>query len=501
MTGTLSDVTARKNAEIELVKSQENLKRIIENSSELICEVDSGGRYTFVSGRYKDVLGYDTDELLGSYAAEKLHPDDLTAAREKYNELTAKKGISVDVWRFKHKNGSYRYFECRGSTYTDSQESLKTVVISHDITELKTLEDTQLFLALGGTLYLESDFFKSLARFLSKILGVEHIFIDRLSEDKLSAETLVIYSDGGFIGNIRYELKGTPCADVVGKPSCIYKDSVLKHFPDDKMLADLKGEGYAGVTLWNSEGKPFGLIAAVSRREIDDVHRIETVLKIAGFRAAAEIERRDAEERIKKLLREKEILLKEVHHRIKNNMSSVKGLLLLQADSVNNASTVSALKDAVSRIDSMMVLYDRLYRSDNLKEISTKDYLPALLNEILSNFPARVKISTSIRVDEFMINVSILVPLGIIITELVTNIMKYAFIGRESGLIDFSVTVNGKRAVMTIEDNGLGLPESFDIKNSNGFGMQLVSMLSEQIGGDLSVESGNGTRVTLGFTV
>ncbi|PKL16078.1 MAG: hypothetical protein CVV49_18080 [Spirochaetae bacterium HGW-Spirochaetae-5] len=100
MIGTLSDVTLRKKTEFELRESQNNLTRIIENSSELICEIDDTGRYTFVSKRYEDILGYSPDELLGQLVSEKMHPDDLTAAAAKHETVKSEKGISVDEWRF-----------------------------------------------------------------------------------------------------------------------------------------------------------------------------------------------------------------------------------------------------------------------------------------------------------------------------------------------------------------------------------------------------------------
>lgn len=499
MIGTLSDITARKSAELELRRSQQKLERIIENSSELICEIDHEGRYTFVNSRYSDVLGFSPDELIGRFAVENIHPDDMAAAREKYRKIIAGEGRSVDVWRFMHRSGGYRYFECRASVYNDTKGRMNAVIVSHDITESKYLEDTQLFLALGGALILENDFFRSVARFLSKILDMECIFIGKLIRDRMSIKTLVSFVDGVFLDEREYDLGRTPGADVLGKPSCIYPRNVAKLFPDDKNLSGINAESYAGVTLWDSDGKPLGLISAVSRREIDNIHEAESILKMTAFRVVAEMERREADAKIRGLLAEKELLLKEVHHRIKNNMNSVKGLLLLQADSAEGGATVTALNDAVNRIDTMMILYDRLYRSENLTDISAGDYIPALINEIISNFSVKEKIEVNISVDEFMIGVKVLVPLGIIINELISNIMKHAFQGRERGSINVSVTYDGSRAVVRIADDGKGLPEPFDIKKSKGFGMQLVSILIEQIEGDLNIEQKNGTIFTIRF--
>ena len=165
-----------------------------------------------------------------------------------------------------------------------------------------------------------------------------------------------------------------------------------------------------------------------------------------------------SELKIRGMLSEKELILKEVHHRIKNNMNAVSGLLQLQSVTVDNPAAVNALNNAVTRIRSMMVLYDKLYRSDSFIEVSVKLYLPSLIDDIISNFPNRGIVKTDNHIDDFVLDVDRLVPLGIIINELVTNMMKYAFTGRESGCITISASMKEKRAVFLIEDNGNGGP-------------------------------------------
>ncbi len=502
MVGTLSDVTLRKNAELELRSSQDKLKRIIENSSELICEIDDKGIYTFVSKRYQDILGYNPYELLGTPVAGKMHPDDIAAAVSKHDILKSKTGISVDEWRFMHRDGNYRTFECRGSVYLDEDGAAKTVVVSHDITESKQIEDTQLFLIVSGSpLSGEGDFFQSLARYLAESLDMDYVCIDRLVGGGLSAKTVAVYYDGEFEDNVEYTLKDTPCGDVAGKTICTFSENVSGKFPNDQVLQDMGAESYAGVTLWSSTGEPIGLIAVIGRKKMKNTHLAESILKIVAIRAAGELERRDAEEKIKNLLKEKELILQEVHHRIKNNMNTISGLLALQESAMEVPAAVDALGDARSRVQSMMVLYDKLYRSDDFKEVSVKEYLPALISEITVNFPNSriVKIESSI--EDFILDVKILVPLGIIVNEIITNIMKYAFSGRDSGIITASAAFKDGHAIFALGDNGIGIPESITIENSTGFGMQLVGMLTEQIGGKIKIQRGDGTRFILEFDV
>lgn len=204
-------------------------------------------------------------------------------------------------------------------------------------------------------------------------------------------------------------------------------------------------------------------------------------------------------EKIKSLLAEKELILREVHHRIKNNMNTIKLLLLLQEDASHDDSAASALRDAASRIDTMMLLYKSLYESTFSGELPVKDHINLLAGLIISNFPNSRCITLEQDIDEFILSVKILQPLGIIINELLTNIMKYAFPDGAAGMIHLSLKLQGCKVTLVVRDNGIGIPESVDFKNSTGFGMDLVSMLTEQIKGNIRIERGNGTKIILEF--
>jgi len=180
-------------------------------------------------------------------------------------------------------------------------------------------------------------------------------------------------------------------------------------------------------------------------------------------------------------------------------MNTIRGLLFLQSDSAKDRLTAAALEDAGSRVQSMMILYDKLYQSVDFEKISVKDYIPALINEIIANFPNGNNIKVVQRIEDFVLNVKRLQPLGIVINELLTNIMKYAFIGRSGGRIDVSSTLNGSKAEFVIQDNGNGIPESIDFKNSTGFGLMLVEMLVFQLKGEIRIERGEGTKFIIDF--
>lgn len=206
-----------------------------------------------------------------------------------------------------------------------------------------------------------------------------------------------------------------------------------------------------------------------------------------------------AEEANRLKLEEKETLLKEVHHRIKNNIVSIESLLLLHVDSVTSAEALSALQDALGRVKSMRVLYDMLLMSEVYDRISVRKYTETLLESLSELFQNGIQVTITRKIAEFRLEPKDLFHLGIIINELLTNVMKYGFAGRNSGLIHVSLKKSGRHITLTVQDNGVGFPEGFEMKKTTGYGLMLVQMLSKQLGGSLSMENLNGAKTELTF--
>jgi len=246
-------------------------------------------------------------------------------------------------------------------------------------------------------------------------------------------------------------------------------------------------------------------VPAMSREKFDQIARVLFTLAGQLSRAAYQnvqqsrfiTEREKAEDKIRSLLAEKELLLKEVHHRIKNNMNTMMSLLSLQARSLGDPGSVAALNDARRRIQSMMLLYDKLYRSEGFRELSIREYLTALVRDIIENFPNREAVTVTTQVDDFVLDEKKLSAVGLIINELLTNAMKYAFTGRESGSIVITASLQERHAMIVVQDNGVGVPGDFDLHASRGFGLQLVDMLTQQIDGTMRIERGEGTAFIL----
>jgi PAS domain S-box-containing protein len=210
-------------------------------------------------------------------------------------------------------------------------------------------------------------------------------------------------------------------------------------------------------------------------------------------------DRKIADEKVRQLLAEKEIILKEVHHRIKNNMNSIYALLSMQAGMLEDSSASTALEDAGRRVQSMMVLYNKLYQAPDVTVLSVDTYLSDLIEGIVLNLPRGKNIAVEKKIEDFILDAKRLQPLGIIINELLTNVMKYAFNGRSGGTITVSAAARDNLVTIAVADDGNGMPDSLDIGHSTGFGLVLVGELTKQLQGTIRLERGNGSRFVLEF--
>lgn len=182
-----------------------------------------------------------------------------------------------------------------------SQDGREYRVTMVDITERKLIERTQMFLLHSGRSISGEDFFSALARYLAETLDMDFVCIDRLEGGGLDAKTEAVYFDGRFEDNLVYALKDTPCGDVVGKTICSFPKDVRRLYPRDVALQKMRAECYIGTTLWDSHGKPIGLIAVIGKQPRDNLSQAESVLKLVAIRAAGELERRQAEAEMKRL--------------------------------------------------------------------------------------------------------------------------------------------------------------------------------------------------------
>lgn len=213
----------------------------------------------------------------------------------------------------------------------------------------------------------------------------------------------------------------------------------------------------------------------------------------------AMMEKKQAEEALKKQLAEKEILLREVHHRVKNNIATLISLLNFQADTAESTEVRNGLLEAVARAESMQRLYEKLLISGEYQEVSMKDYLDDLVNSIVGIFLINPNISVETSITDFTLDAKRAGTLGIITNELLTNVLKYAFAGRKKGTISIKLDKAGPQIHLVIQDDGVGIDEQKLQAKTTGFGLTLVHMLAEELRGTFTLRNDHGTKSIVQF--
>ncbi|NES05696.1 MAG: PAS domain-containing protein, partial [Okeania sp. SIO2F4] len=213
-------------------------------------------------------------------------------------------------------------------------------------------------------------------------------------------------------------------------------------------------------------------------------------------------DRKQAEAQIQNSLQEKEVLLKEIHHRVKNNLHIISNLLDLQSDYIEDEKVLDLFADSQNRIQTMALIHEQLYQSKDLGKIDFSEYIHTLMDNLLSSYSNRESIiNPIINVEPISLNLETAIPCGLLINELVTNSLKYAFPNGENGEVSIELHQDEQEKIhLTIGDNGIGMPADFDWQNSSSLGLKLVRILSKQLKAEIEFDATQGTVVNLIFS-
>lgn len=467
------NITERKKMEDSLRNSEELFKCVVQNSSGLTMLTDETGKVTYISPQCEIILGYPSEKFVGQVMPDIIHPDDVAMCQNAFDRVFLHgQKVSELEYRIIDSDNNVRWISHNANAFKFNERFSGIHSSIRDITERKIMEEKlresennyrtltdcgQALIWTSGTDKLCNYFNRVWLEFTGRTFEQEYGngWAEGLHPDDFQ-HCLGVYT-GSFDRREKFSME--------------YR--LRRHDGEYRWLLD------EGSPRYNIKGEFIGYIG----------HCFDIT------------ERKIAEEKIKTLLLEKEIILKEAHHRIKNNMNTVSSIMCLQLETLKEPSAIAAVEDARSRVHSMMVLYDKLYRSDDFKDLSFKKYITPLIDEIIDNFPNKGIVKTEKVIDDFIIDAKKLPPLGIIVNEILTNIMKYAFKGRDNALIKVTAAISDNRVTVTVADNGIGIPESIDIATSTGFGLQLVDIMTQALRGKMKIERGNGTKFILEFNL
>ncbi len=215
-------------------------------------------------------------------------------------------------------------------------------------------------------------------------------------------------------------------------------------------------------------------------------------------------ERKEAENRLKYSLKEKEVLLKEIHHRVKNNLLVVSSLVDWQSEYVKDQSLIKIFEESQKRINTMALIHEKLYGSSDLARIDLAEYLETLVEQLFSSSlssPHDHNIDIEFDLEPIFLNIETATPCGLIVNELVANCLEHAFPNQRQGKISLHLSQNSEREItLSIEDDGIGFPPDLDFYETDSLGLQLVCLLTEQLEGKLQFSGNSGTRIELTFS-
>jgi len=211
--------------------------------------------------------------------------------------------------------------------------------------------------------------------------------------------------------------------------------------------------------------------------------------------------RKQAQDKLTASLKEKEILLKEVHHRVKNNLQVISSLLNLQSQHITDKDSLAMFQESQNRIRAMALIHEKLYTSEDLAHIDIASYIHSLTHQLITTYStAASRVSMNIAVTDIFLTITTAIPCGLVINELVTNALKHAFPHQQKGTITISMTPSTKDSlILTVSDTGIGFPKKIDFRNTTTLGMQLVTSLVEQLEGTITLDRSEGTRFRIEF--
>ncbi len=427
--------------------------------------------WAYISPQVSALLGYSREEWVNSKSIwkESIHPEDLPHVKRTEKQARRNKKAFSCEYRIKRKDGEYiwvkddSYF-LRNNSGIDQMYGLMT-----DITLLKRYQNA----------LQESE-----DRIRTIVNGVrDAIFVENADGEILEVNDRAC----ALYGWSRQEFIGKKVSEIVPAENKVLTEKDLQtEVGSDKLVETINRRK-------NGDLFPVELSAHIEKLGDRDVMLV----------VARDItERKKTEEKIQQSLKEKNVLLQELHHRVKNNLQVMSSLLSFQSMSVTDPIAKDSFRVAQSRIRAIASIHEDLYRSPDVSQIHMHSYINQLINNLASLYGLREGIHIALDVDDITLDLDNAISCGLIVNELVTNAFKYAFNGNGNGKIKVSLKPSvhsSSQYNLTVEDNGIGVSDEKLSETNKGLGIQLVKTLSSQLNGTATFTSRKGTKVSVDF--
>ncbi len=459
--GVVIDQTSQK-------KALESYQSLFNSISDGVYILDVDGSFLEVNKQFEKMYGYDKEEVLGKSFSH-------ISASEKVNLYDANKCFSKVL---KGKSQTYRWWGKRknGEVFPEEIKLSKGKFFGHEAVIAVAREISE-NVKREEELKRNEQLFEQLFR--NSPLGIALL-------DKNYKISLVNKSFESMFGYKQHSIKGHDLDELI-----VPKDEIEEVRP--------LSQGQDVFTLTKKRKTRSGDLIDVFIYGVPVVLEGETIAMYAIYMDITD--RIEVENRVKQSLKEKEVLLAEIHHRVKNNLAVITGLLELQFHNLKSKEAKNALRDSQMRINSMALIHEKLYQNESLSNLDFGVYIKELVQVIVKSHSSKEKnVEVKMQSDPVQLPIKKAIPCGLVINEIVTNSMKYAFPNHhENPTIHISLTKQDDRAIFKISDNGVGLEKPFEEMGKDSLGTLLIRTLTDQLEAELIVDGSNGTSYTFSF--
>lgn len=465
------EIIERTNAEKKLQQAQKYARSIIDSSLDMIVATDIDYNINEFNTAAESTFGYSKEEVLGknlSILFSDEHEMDKVIDR-----ITGQGSLANEIINRKKDGTFFISFLSASVLKNERGEIVGAMGVSRDITAIKKAEE-ELRLSEERHRAIYDQAYIGIARIakMGRFLLVNERLCDMLD-----------YSSEELYKKTFYEL-GLP-------------EEVEEGLVDWDQLLSGKIKNFSREqTYVRKDGELLSANVTVSlvRDSNDNPNYFVAVFEDIT-------ERKEYERQLEESIKEKEVLLKEVHHRVKNNMQVISSILNLQSSYISDENALAILRESQDRIKSMSFVHESLYQSKTLSEVNFAEYIQNITRNLYHSYGRpEGGIDLEFELENLYLNLDTSIPCGLIINEIVSNSLKYAFHGREKGKIkiEFSKLSDG-RLKLIVSDDGIGLAEDFDIENAESLGLQLVTTLITQVSGELEIDVSRGTKFNIVF--
>ena len=464
------NITREKKAENALAKSEAQLSLVTSNMADIICQTNKDGIYIYVSPSAKSVLGYKPMEMIGKSMFDFVHPDDVDSVMSCMNDAVGKCIAQSVQYRYMKADGSYVWLGTKGTPISSEEGVIKGFVCnSRDITQQKNAEDA--------------------------LRDSEEKYRTLIESAK---DPISVVDENGIFLMINKE----GARSLNQEPPYFLGRSLRDFFPESaekqieliqKVFATGEGVEIEMPIKYNEMEKWYSVSIQPLYGPDNRIHSVHVI-----SRDITDI--KETQIKLEQALKDKDMLMKEIYHRVKNNLMVISSLLNLQSRYIKDEEARGIFKESQERAHSMALIHERLYRSTDLKHIDFGDYIRTLAMDLFRTYvadPARVQLE--LEVEDVMIDINTAIPLGLIINELVSNSMKHAFPNTKSGEIRVEFKEDRNNCVLEVSDTGVGFPSDIELGKTDSLGLQLVTSLTQQINGELELERSPGTTFRIIF--